>query len=124
MNEDLQLIIAIILLPEAAYRITRFVTTDKITEPIFDPLRLWLETRWIRKHAGDDENLAYLYGKSEKWNSKLAFMLSCPWCLGFWVSGAGSLLVSTVYGLDYLVFALLWLATSTIVGLIGRIDSE
>lgn len=106
----------------AAYRVTRLVTLDKITEPIFGALRLWLEERWIRKHAGDDENLACLYGKSETWNSKLAFLLSCPWCLGFWVSGVGTLLVSLAYGLDYSI--LTWLAVSTVVGFLGRFDSE
>jgi hypothetical protein len=106
----------------AAYRVTRVVTSDKITEPIFEPLRLWFETRWIRKHAGDDENLAYLYGKSEKWNSKLAFMLSCPWCLGFWVCGVFTVVLSLAYGLDYPV--LTWLAMSTVVGFLGRIDGD
>lgn len=106
----------------ACYRITRLVTTDKITEPIFEPLRQRLELAWQRKHYPD--YVPDAIRDSETWNSKLAFMLSCPWCLGFWVSGAGSLLVSVAYGLDYLMFALLWLATSTIVGLIGRIDSD
>jgi len=106
----------------AAYRLVRVVTLDKITEPIFDRLRLWLETRWIAKHAGDDEKLAYLYGNSDEWCSKLAFMLSCPWCLGFWVSGAVTMLLSVAYGLDYPV--LVWLAMSTAVGFLGRIDSE
>lgn len=111
-----------VLLALACYRVTRLVTTDKITEPIFEPIRERLEARWIDKHAGDDENLAYLYGKSQTWNSKLAFLLSCPWCLGFWVSGLGTLLVSLAYGLDYPI--LTWLALSTIVGFLGRFDSE
>jgi Protein of unknown function (DUF1360). len=108
----------------ACYRVTRFVVKDTIAEPVFGRLRERLEERWIAKHAGDDENLKYLFEQTVHFNSKLAYMLSCPWCLGFWVSGAGSLLVSEAYGLDYLMFALLWLATSTIVGLIGRIDSD
>lgn len=111
-----------VLLALACYRVTRLVTMDKITEPIFEPIRERLEARWINRHAGDDENLAYLYGKSAEWNSKLAFMLSCPWCLGFWVSGAGTLLVSLAYGLDYPI--LTWFALSTVVGFLGRIDSE
>lgn len=111
-----------ILLALACYRVTRLVTTDTITEPLFGPIRLRLEARWIRKHAGDDENLAHLYGKSEKWNSKLAFLLSCPWCLGFWISGAATLLVSLVYGLDYPIIT--WFALSTVVGFFGRFDSE
>lgn len=106
----------------ACYRVTRFVTMDKIGEPFFEPIRLRLEARWIRKHAGDDEDLAHLYGKSAEWNSKLAFLLSCPWCLGFWVSGAGTLLVSLAYGLDYPIIT--WFAASTVIGFLGRFDTE
>ena len=106
----------------AAYRVTRLVTTDKITEPIFEPIRQRLEIKWIDRHAGDDENLSHLYGKSETWNSKLAFLLSCPWCLGFWVSGVVTVILSVAYGLHYPI--LTWLAMSTVVGFLGNIDSE
>lgn len=103
-----------VLLALASYRVTRLVTTDKITEPIFDRLRFGLERRWYAKHGPE--------GSDTHFNSKLAFLLSCPWCLGFWVSGAGTLLVSLVYGLDYPV--LTWLAVSTVVGLLGQLDSD
>jgi hypothetical protein len=105
-----------VVLALACYRVTRLVTTDKLTERFFDRIRFGLECRWYAKHGPE--------GSDTHFNSKLAYMLSCPWCIGFWVSGAGSLLVSMAYGLDYLMFALLWFATSTIVGLIGRIDSD
>lgn len=113
-----------VLLALACYRVTRFVVKDTIAEPIFGRLREALEYRWIRKHTTPGTPEEFDAIESEKFNSKLAYLLSCPWCLGFWVSGAGSLLVSVAYGLDYLIFAMLWLATSTIVGLIGRIDSD
>lgn len=103
----------IILLALACYRVTRLVTTDKITEPIFDRLRFGLERRWYEKH-GD--------GSDTHFNSKIAFMLSCPWCLGFWVSGAGTLLVSVAYGLDYPI--LTWLAVATAVGFLGNLDKD
>lgn len=104
----------IILLALACYRVTRLVTTDKITEPLFDWLRFGLERRWYAKHGP--------VGSDTHFNSKLAFLLSCPWCLGFWVSGVGTLLVSLAYGLDYSI--LTWLAVSTVVGFLGRFDSE
>ena len=103
-----------VLLALACYRVTRLVTTDKITERFFDKIRFGLERRWYAKHGP--------VGSDTHFNSKLAFLLSCPWCLGFWVSGAGTLLVSLVYGLDYPI--LTWLATSTVVGFLGRFDSE
>lgn len=104
----------VVLLALACYRVTRLVTTDKITEPIFDKIRFGLERRWHQKH---DEP-----GSATHFNSKLAFMLSCPWCLGFWISGVGTLLVSLAYGLDYPL--LTWFALSTVIGFLGRIDSE
>lgn len=103
-----------VLLALACYRVTRLVTTDKITDPIFERVRWSFERRWYAKHDED--------GSQTEWNSKLAFMLSCPWCLGFWVSGLGTLLVSLAYGLDYPI--LTWLALSTVVGFLGRIDSD
>lgn len=103
-----------ILLALACYRVTRLVTTDKITEPIFDRLRFGLEHRWYAKHGPE--------GSDTHFNSKLAFMLSCPWCLGFWISGIATLLVSLAYGLDYPIIT--WFALSTVVGFLGRFDTE
>src|SRR5688572_26212138 len=106
----------------AAYRLTRLVTTDKITEPIFDKIRQRLEIRWIRRHAENDEDRARLFSQTEYFNSKLAFLLSCAWCLGFWVSGVVTVILSMAYGLHYPI--LTWLAMSTVVGFLGNIDSE
>lgn len=103
----------VVLLALACYRVTRLVTTDKITEPIFNRIRFGLERRWYAKHDG---------GSDTHFNSKLAYMLSCPWCLGFWVSGAGTLLVSLAYGLDYPIFT--WFAMSTVIGFLGRFDTD
>lgn len=111
----------LLLMALASYRLVRVVTLDKITEPVFEPLRQRLESRWIRKHARSNSE-ALDYESSSKWNSKLAYFLSCPWCLGFWVSGAVTVIVSLAYGLDYPI--LTWLASSTIIGLIGALDSE
>jgi hypothetical protein len=104
----------------ASYRITRLVTTDKITEPIFEPLRQWFEDRWIRKHY--PEYVPDAVRASDEWQSKLAFLLSCAWCLGFWVSGMVTVILSVAYGLNYPI--LTWLAMSTVVGFLGNIDSE
>jgi hypothetical protein len=98
----------------AAYRVTRLATADKIAEPFMERLRWWFEKRWYAKH--DEE------GSQTDWNSKWAYLLSCAWCLGFWVSGVTTVLVSMAYGLDYPI--LTWLAMSTVVGFLGRIDGE
>jgi hypothetical protein len=100
----------------ATYRVVRLVTADKITEPIFERLRWWFEQRWFEKHMRDES------APDDEWNSKLAYLLSCPWCLGFWVSGVTTVVLSMAYGLDYPI--LTWLAMSTVVGFLGRIDGE
>lgn len=110
------------LLALASYRVTRLVTLDKITESVFERLRDQLEYRWVSKHTRPGSPEEFHAIESETYNSKLAYLLSCAWCLGFWVSGAGTVLVSLAYGLDYPI--LVWLASSTVVGLIGRIDSD
>lgn len=107
-------LVLFMLLALASYRVTRLVTTDKITEPIFDRVRFGLERRWYAKHGP--------VGSDTHFNSKLAFMLSCPWCLGFWVSGVATLLVSLAYGLDYPIIT--WFAMSTVIGFLGRFDTE
>lgn len=111
-----------VLIALASYRVTRIVTQDKITEPVFDLIRQRLEYRWIHRNTVPGSDAEFDAIESDEYNSKLAYLLSCAWCLGFWVSGAATLLVSLAYGLDYPVFT--WLASSTIVGLIGRIDSD
>lgn len=98
----------------AAYRVTRLVTTDKIAEPVTERIRWWFERRWIAKHDFE--------GSDTEWNSKVAYMLSCPWCLGFWVSGVMSVLLSVAYGLDYL--AIMWLAMSAGIGFLAKVDSD
>ena len=99
----------------AAYRVTRLVVADKIAEPYMERVRWWLERRWFSKHPDED-------GSQTEWNSRLAYMLSCPWCFGFWVSGATTVILSVAYGLSYPVIA--WLAMSTAIGFLGRIDSD
>ena len=51
--------LAFVIITLAAARVTRLVTTDSITEPLRERL-----TRWP---------LAYE-------------LVTCPWCIGFWIS--------------------------------------
>lgn len=104
----------------AAYFITWVLVESEIAAPFVDPLQRRFERRWILKRAAPGSDEAAAFESSEKWNSKLAYLLSCIPCLGFWVSGATTVILSVAYGFDYLVIT--WLAMSAIVGLIGRFD--
>lgn len=67
-----------LLLTLATYRITRLVATDSLWADSRDRLRAWLENRG----DPDDKFGPYLTGQ------KLAELITCPFCVGFWVSCA------------------------------------
>ncbi|HEX5029825.1 MAG TPA: DUF1360 domain-containing protein [Candidatus Eisenbacteria bacterium] len=60
-----------VLLALASYRLWRLVGVDSITEPFRD----WV-TRVDEYHSGRPQN----------YREKLDELITCPWCLGFWVS--------------------------------------
>lgn len=60
-----------VLLGLASYRIWRFIGVDTVTEPFRD---------WITKV---DE---YHAGRPQNYRQKLDEMITCPWCLGGWVT--------------------------------------
>lgn len=104
----------------ASYFVTWVIVESAIAAPFVGPLRLAFERRWILRRAEPGSDEAAAFESTENWNSKLAYLLSCIPCLGFWVSGAITVLLSVAYGSDYLLIT--WLAMSAIVGLIGRFD--
>lgn len=104
----------------ASYFVTWVVVESAIAEPIVSPVRGFFERRWILKRAALGSPKASALASSETWNSKLAYLLSCIPCLGFWVAGAVTMLLSVAYGLNYPI--LTWLAMAGVVGLIGRFD--
>lgn len=112
----------VLLATLASYFITWVVVESEIASPFVDPLRRRFERRWILKRAKFGSEEAAAFESSEKWNSKLAYLLSCIPCLGFWVSGVVTVILSMAYGLDYPI--LTWLAMSAVVVILGRIDSE
>jgi hypothetical protein len=83
-----------IILALGAYRATRLVITDEITEPI----RNWIWKKWPP-------------------STKFGYLFTCNWCTGMWVSTmlvVGYLLVPTVAYVVSLV-----LSISAIVGLVS-----
>lgn len=59
----------------AAARLTRLVTVDKITEPIRDRIIV---------RFSPDPNLELVRPPE----SKLVYLVHCPWCFGLWVAAA------------------------------------
>jgi hypothetical protein len=102
----------------AAYRLTRLVTTDTISDPFRDGL---LEQIYRAGYWGDME--PPLGGWSELARSdeeppKLAELLTCWWCAGWWISAAVVAARRLVPGLWGPVARAL--ATSTLVGLLAK----
>lgn len=85
----------VLLISPAAYRISRFVTTDVITERP----RKWL---------------------ASKLPGKLDYALTCNWCAGAYTTLALILVLDYFISIPFV--AIVYLSTLTIVGLIGNAD--
>lgn len=96
---DAGLIVASLLIGLAAYRGWRIVGKDQITEPF----RVWL----IR-HDG------------RFWDF-IGDLIGCAWCLGFWIAGAGTIVVS-IGRWSVIETVIVWAAASAVAGLLGEVD--
>jgi hypothetical protein len=105
--------LAFALLALAAYRIWRLLAADTI----LNGPRHWVLGLGYRWADGDPIPKKY----REHWS----IFLECPWCLGFWVSGAVLGIYCAVAGwIGLLGFFVTWLALSAIVGLVrGNLDA-
>jgi len=105
----------------AAYRLTRLVTTDTISDPIRDRLieRIYRAGYWgdMKPPLGGWSELA----RADEEPPKLADLLTCWWCAGWWVSAlvvAARRLVPGLWGPVARA-----LATSTVVGFLSKTES-
>ena len=86
-----------VLLGLAVYRVWRIIALDSITEPLRAPLIARTDQRvwgWV-------------------WD-----LLSCPWCIGFWLNGVGAWVLAG----DFREFILWWFGGSTVTGLCRFLD--
>lgn len=95
-----ELLCAAAVVGAAGFRAWRIFGLDQITEP-------------LRAKLLDREGRVWTF---------LTDLVLCPWCLGWWFCGALSLAVVLVAGWGLLPFILLWLASSTICGLLGAFN--
>jgi len=84
-----------------AYRLYRIPAKDSISDRFRD---------WLYADAGAVRGF-------------FADLLSCPWCIGFWWSGAAAWVFADVQDYNPAEFALVWLAGSAVCGLLARLDS-
>ena len=84
----------------AVYRVTRFFISDHLFSPLRD--KFW--------------------GKFPPESTKLGYLLTCPWCLGFWLS----LIFFTCYTIIPLptLYACYVLALSAVVGLLTALEDR
>ena len=100
MSELLTVLLGVPPLALAVYRVWRIIAVDQITEPI--------------------RNL-FIWNNTPLWNW-ITDLVTCPWCLGWWLSGAASVAYVAALGLSWWWVWLLWPAVSCVVGFLGKLD--
>jgi hypothetical protein len=97
-----------VVLSLAAYRASRALSLDSITAPMRDRLDFWSQGR-----GG--------------WRQKVAELISCGWCSGFWLSGVTYAVYVTVTGRwedePVLVHLIFWWAIAGAQSLLIAIDA-
>lgn len=87
-------VLLLVLLIGASARLTRLTTTDTITAPIRDPiLERVLRPRAQRRALDQGEALP----PPTRLRSTLYTLLTCHWCVGFWIAAA-VVLAATAWG--------------------------
>ena len=107
-----------------AARLTRMVNYDTVG----DPIRLWIARRASTAHlqagTSDTTDDAVMWGRrSRRWNG-LADFLSCPWCVGLWISAALAPAAIHVIGWPWWTWAVLPFAASHLVGAFDRFVAD
>lgn len=92
-------VLALVVYVLVVARLTRLVTTDKITEP--------LRAKVVDRFGAQ---------------SLTTFLLHCPWCAGWWVAAILALPAAWVAGLPWWWAPALAFAASQVVGMMARGD--
>lgn len=87
-----------LILGLATYRITRFVTTDTLFEPLRN--KIW---------------------KRFPLNTRIGYLFTCNWCMSFWV---GSVVIFSAMIITELVFVYAVFAVSAIAGLLTAYEDK
>lgn len=114
--------LVIVLLPLAAYYVTWLITHSKIADPIVTRWQAYWEFRWIQKHTMPGSDAEREAVESDGWNSKLAYLVTCAWCTGYWVSLV--FITSVMPSTDIPVWPfwpLILLASAAVIGIIDSL---
>lgn len=99
MNElDLNMV-QLIVLSLACFRMTHLIVSDVITAPL-----RWIFVEEVEEPDREGRMSKYVYPRMPHWKALIGTLISCPWCMGFWV---GVLLVAGWYWIPTITF---WVA--------------
>jgi len=107
------------LLVLASYYVTWVIVHSTIASPLVERWQFFWEDRWVKRHAGPNKEVAARMWESDGWNSKLAYLPTCAWCTGFWVSGAVVGLTSLLEPVP--LWPLVWPASAAVIGLLDSL---
>lgn len=97
-----ELTLAAVLIGFAGYRVYRIIGKDQITEPLRAPIVARSDRpfyRWVLD------------------------LIECPWCSGWWCTGAGTLAFGLLYDWHPVEGAAVWCAASAVCGFLGKLDA-
>lgn len=100
------LVVALVCL--ATHRLTLGVVEDRLTRRPRTAIQNHYERAYEQRTGRVDP---------DEWQSAVAYLLSCPWCMSIWVGGAVT--AATVYLTSVPLPVLVWLASSSVTGLLG-----
>lgn len=106
----MEALLAVSLIVLATHRLTVLVVEDKI--PWVARPREWMQLRFEQAAEARTGTVT-----SEEWQSAVAYMLSCLWCMSIWLGGAVTLVTAQIT--DVPLPVLVWLTASSVTALLG-----
>jgi hypothetical protein len=129
-----------IVLALSTHRVTRFITTDAF--PLVAGPRRWVDKHWNPFPAQDTWDSYKAAPQAAKeivikslrdggirsrptgLKRSIAYLIGCPWCTSIWVSAGLTSIIVWSMNISWLYAMLLWLASSSITGLISQREPE
>jgi len=106
---------AFVVIALAVFRVYRLIAEDTILDY---PRRKLLRLADEWEQEGDDPG--------DDYRTEWGIFITCPWCLGFWLSGIALVVYSILFEwVGVFSFLCLWFAISAVVALIAKnLDKE